>query len=142
MPIQHDPTCAVDLLDRKGAREVVRIDTHTRRADRRGRHPLSSGIQRSQDFPHIPTRVLHRRLDGLEPIAFASGVTIRVHNEKRHGNSHSFGLKQRQYLILRVEVPGEAKDGNFLTSVSNTFDKISVGFRARPWPDIRYTGPG
>src|SRR5215203_5832230 len=72
MPIQDDPTCAVNLLDRKRTRKIVRVDTHARGRDRSRRHALSSGIQRTQNLPHIPTRVLHRCLNRFKPIALTS----------------------------------------------------------------------
>jgi hypothetical protein len=95
--------------------------------DRSGGHALCSGMQRPKNFAHVPTWILHRCLNRFEPIALASGVTIGVHDEKRHGNSHGLRFEQRQDLVLRIEVPREAKDCNFFLGIPYTLDEVSVG---------------
>jgi len=82
MPVQHDPASAVNLLDRERTGEVVRVHPHPRRWRGSGRHALCGGIQRTQDLAHVPTWILHGRLDGFEPVALAVDAVriMRVHD--------------------------------------------------------------
>jgi hypothetical protein len=99
-------------------------------------------MQWSENFADIPARVLHRCLNRFEPIALASRIAVGVHDEECHRNGHGLGFKKRQDLVLGIEVTGKPEDRDLFLSVPHTLDKIIIGFRARPWPEIRYTGPG
>jgi hypothetical protein len=83
-------------------------------------------MQRPKNFAHVPARILHRCLDRFEPIALASGVATGVHDEECHGNGHGFGFKEREDLVLRVEVASKAKDRDLFLSVPHALDKIRV----------------
>jgi hypothetical protein len=95
-----------------------------------------------KNLAHVPARVLHRCLDRFEPIALASRVAIGIHDKECHWNSHGFGFKEGEDLVLRVEVAREAKDRDFFSSVPHALDKIGVCLGARPKPQVRNAGPG
>src|SRR5215211_1384210 len=141
MPVQHDPTGAVNLFNRERAGEVIRVDPHPCGRSCSGRHALCGAIQRTQDLAHVPSWIFHCRLDGFESVALAARVTVGVHDKKRHRYSHGFRLKQWKDLVLRIEIAGEAKYRDFLLRGSYPLNEISVGLGAGARPEIRNPCP-